>query len=77
MSNPTNHAPRYPVLMLLPAMGVAARFYEPFARTLERACGTQRDPRVLIFECRPHAFEVLLLAESSERLDRLCAHDKV
>lgn len=39
MSNPTNHAPRSPVLMLLPAMGVAARFYEPFARTLERACG--------------------------------------
>jgi predicted alpha/beta hydrolase len=28
-----------PVLMLLPAMGVAARFYEPFARALERCCG--------------------------------------
>jgi predicted alpha/beta hydrolase len=39
MSLPANHAPRSPVLMLLPAMGVAARFYEPFTRTLERACG--------------------------------------
>lgn len=39
MSTPANHASRSPVLMLLPAMGVAARFYEPFARTLERSCG--------------------------------------
>jgi predicted alpha/beta hydrolase len=35
-ANPTSQAP---VLLLLPAMGVAARFYEPFARELEQASG--------------------------------------
>lgn len=39
MSTPANHASPAPVLLLLPAMGVAARFYEPFARELERVCG--------------------------------------
>lgn len=30
--------PENPVLLLLPAMGVEARFYDPFVRELERAC---------------------------------------
>jgi predicted alpha/beta hydrolase len=39
LSTYANPASRAPVMLLLPAMGVAARFYEPFARELEHACG--------------------------------------
>jgi predicted alpha/beta hydrolase len=39
MSTPDTHVPPNLVLLLLPAMGVEARFYDPFVRELERACG--------------------------------------